>query len=251
MRKLVLLLAAMAFALVVASGLVFAQGSTANPGYHNTDPVALGDTDRSATVTDGPVADGDLSAAAVVSNGGFEAGDLSGWNVTNRRQGESRGNWFAYRGRRSPLSDIGIAAPPRGIFAATTDQDGPGSHVLYRNIRLEPDMTHRLSFSLYYRNLAGAFDTPRTLDFRTEPNQQYRVDVMKPSAGLFSVKNSDVLAKVFRTEVGDPNRLAPTPMTYDLTPFAGRTVRLRFAEVDNQSNFLASVDQVKVTSVSR
>jgi hypothetical protein len=36
-------------------------------------------------------------------------------------------------------------------------------------------------------------------------------------------------------------------MTFDLTPFAGQTVRLRSAEVDDQSFFEASVDAVTIT----
>jgi hypothetical protein len=39
-------------------------------------------------------------------------------------------------------------------------------------------------------------------------------------------------------------------MTVDLSQFAGSTVRLRFAEVDNVSYFVAGVDDVKVTSVT-
>jgi hypothetical protein len=56
------------------------------------------------------------------------------------------------------------------------------------------------------------------------------------------------LATVFRTEVGDPLSMEPTPMTVDLSQFAGSTVRLRFAEVDNQFLFVAGVDDVKVTT---
>ncbi len=74
---------------------------------------------------------------------------------------------------------------------------------------------------------------------------------MRPSVGAFSVRRADVLARVFRTEVGDPGTLEPTRLTYNLTPFAGKTVRLRFAQVDNMGNFWASVDQVKVSSQSK
>jgi hypothetical protein len=187
--------------------------------------------------------------AASVPNGGFEAGNLGGWKVKNQQGGD--GNWFAYGGTTSPESDSTIAAPPAGNFAATSDQSLPGSHVLYRDVKLKPRMRHTLSFQLYYENRAARFVTPNTLSFNAGDNQQYRVDVLKPSAGLFSVRRDDVLAEVFRTEVGDPNTLAPTPTTFDLTPFAGRTVRLRFAEVDNTGNLLASVDDVRVRSESR
>jgi hypothetical protein len=63
-----------------------------------------------------------------------------------------------------------------------------------------------------------------------------------------SVAPGDILATVFQTKVGDPLTLAPTPITFDLTPFAGTTVRIRFAEVDNQLFFNASVDSVAIAS---
>src|SRR5207247_1021192 len=100
---------------------------------------------------------------------------------------------------------------------------------------LEPGLTHTLSLKLYYVNLGtGGNSTPETLDYTGfVPNQQYRMDIMDPAAAPDSVASDDVLARVFRTEVTDPTVLAPTTITFDLTPFAGTTVRLRFAEVDN------------------
>ena len=195
------------------------------------------------------VAASGVAYAATVSNGGFEAGDLGGW--TAKKQEGSSGRWFAYSGTTSP-NGAPIAAPPVGEFAATTDQNEPSSQVLYKNIKLAAGKKHTLSFYVYYQNSPGSFATPNTLNFNGPgDNQQYRVDVMRPSAGAFSVRRADVLARVFRTEVGDPGTLAPTRLTYNLTPFAGKTVRLRFAQVDNMGNFLASVDQVKVSSQSR
>jgi hypothetical protein len=38
-------------------------------------------------------------------------------------------------------------------------------------------------------------------------------------------------------------------MTFDLSVFAGQTIRLRFAEVDNQLFFQASVDDVRIGRV--
>jgi hypothetical protein len=242
------LLAALVAALVIAcTGVVFAQSSTAYPGYEKPNPV---DADP---VTNASTAAGDVSTAARVPNGGFETGDFSDWRRANRSEVGEIGNWFVYSGTESPLFGMFILpAPPEGDFAATTDQFGPGSHVLYRNIKLAPGMRHELSFYLYYHNFNNRFFTPNTLDDALyRRNQQYRVDVLKPTANPFSVDPDDILATIFRTEVGDPNELAPTLLTFGLTRFAGKTVRLRFAEVDNQTYFLASVDKVKVTSERR
>jgi hypothetical protein len=122
--------------------------------------------------------------------------------------------------------------------------------VLYQDIVLEPAMAHTLSLILYYANFNATFATPDSLDFTVDPNQQYRIDLLKPAADPFSVASSDVLATLFRTNPGDPLTLAPTTKTFDLTPYAGQTVRLRFAEVDNRSFLLASVDNVRITSVT-
>jgi hypothetical protein len=77
------------------------------------------------------------------------------------------------------------------------------------------------------------------------------VDILRPKADPFTVNPNAIRATLFRTEVGDPNRLAPTLMTFNLTQFAGQTIRLRFAAVENAFFLQASVDRVRVTSEPR
>ncbi len=238
------LLAAIVAALLIAcTGVVVAQSSTTDAGYENPNP--------GTTPTDPPQSGSDTASNVTVTtigvpNGDFETGDFTHWNVANQPGGG--GDWFVYSGTKSPLTGKPLAAPPQGDFAATTDQGGPGSHVLYRNIKLAPGMKHELSFYLYYRNRADEFFPRNTLDFTVEPNQQYLVGILRPKADPFTFDPDDIRTRLFRTRVGDPNRLAPTLMTFGLTRFAGKTVRLRFAEVDNQLFFRASVDRVRVTS---
>jgi hypothetical protein len=242
------LLAALVGALLIAcAGVVVAQSSTPDAAYEN--PNAVTTTPSDATQSASDTASDVTVTTTGVPNGNFETGDFTHWNGANQITGS--GDWFVYSGTTSPLSGFRIAAPPQGNFAATTDQENPGSHVLYRNIKLAPGMRHELSFYLYYRNRAGEFFTPDTLDFRNEPNQQYRVDLLRPQADPFTLNPNAIRARLFRTEVGDPNRLAPTLMTFNLTRFAGQTVRLRFAAVENVFFFQASVDRVSVTSEPR
>jgi hypothetical protein len=179
-------------------------------------------------------------------NGGFETGNFSGWTVVNQSGGS--GDWFVYTGTTSPLSGFTIATTPEGTHAAVTDQTGPGSHVLYQDVALESGFAHTLSFDVYYENRAGLFASPASLDFNVFPNQQYRIDVLRPSAPATSVAAGDVLASLFQTDPGDPFSLAPTSISADLSSFAGTTVRIRFAEVDNQGFFQASVDRVAISS---
>jgi hypothetical protein len=237
------LLAALVAALVIAcAGVVVAQSSTADAGYENPNPV----TTPSDPVSNGST-DSDVSVTAIgVPNGGFETSNFNNWNVANQISGS--GDWFVYSGTESPMSGFNIAAPPQGDFAATTDQQNPGTHVLYRNIKLEPGMRHELSFYLYYENQADEFFPRNTLDFRADPNQQYLVDILRPRANPLALNPDDTLTRLFRTRAGDPNSLEPTLMTFNLTRFAGKTVRLRFAEVASEFYFQASVDRVSVTS---
>lgn len=175
-----------------------------------------------------------------LTNGGFETGTLAGWTEVDQAGGT--GSWVTYSGTTAPLSGQVIAAPPEGMFAATSDQTGPGSHILYQDLALAAGPQPRLDFFVYYTNAAGAFSTPATLDYTVSPNQQYRIDLIKPTAAVNSVAPADILATIFQTMVGDPATKPPTLIQFDLTPFAGTTVRLRFAEVDNQGVFDASVD---------
>ncbi|HET8955438.1 MAG TPA: hypothetical protein VFN18_07260 [Solirubrobacterales bacterium] len=192
------------------------------------------------------------ASAASVVNGDFETGTLSGWQVSNvPPPPETSGNWFAYSGTTPPVEFAPeVPPPPAGQFAAITSQGGAGTHILYQDVALEPYYTHQLSLLAYYRSAAPlATPSPETLNFETpEPNQQYRIDVMKPTAPIESVNPSDILATIFATKTGDPQELGPTPLTVDLTPFAGQTVRLRFAEVDNEFYFAAGTDSVAIQS---
>ena len=187
------------------------------------------------------------AGAAGVSNGGFEEGDFSGWSVADKSNTE--GSWFVYSGTTTPGNGFAIDAPPEGTYAAVTDQGGEGAHVLYRTLKLGTD-AKVLSFTLYYRNAAGVFCTPSSLDFTGEEgcNQQYRVDILRKGADPFSVSSNDVLRTLFRTEVGDPATLGPTPMSFELKKLHGKVI-LRFAEVDNQLFFNAAVDDVRLESL--
>jgi hypothetical protein len=207
---------------------------------------------RLVAVTAGVVAAVSLLAApvaahgAIVANGDFETGSLSGWQVENETPGS--GSWFPYTGTLSPLGFATVPAPPQGNFAAITDQDNPGRHLLYQDLTLPPGGTQsQLSLLVYYPN-SPAFAAPNSLDPAVFPNQQYRIDVMKQSAPLTSVDPADILLTVFQTKPADPTTLAATQKFADLAPFAGQTVRLRFAEVDNQGPFHAGTDAVAINS---
>ena len=117
-----------------------------------------------------------------------------------------------------------------------------------------PAAAQTISFQVYNDNRASAFYAPNNLDpnvgtpANPNRNQQYRIDLVDPSADLDSVASNDVLLNLFRTKEGDPLSLAPILVTVNISQFQGTIVRLRLAEVDNQFMFHAGVDDVQVES---
>jgi hypothetical protein len=187
--------------------------------------------------------------AAVILNGGFEGG-LANW--TRADQVGSAGTFALQTGTASPVTLTPVPAPPQGVFAAMTDAEGPGSHVLYQDF-VVTGPANTLSFSLFVGNRATAFSSPASLDFSTPTlNQQARVDILTTAADPFSVAAGDVLQNLFRTLPGDPLVSGYNTVSVDLTGLlsahANETLRLRFAEVDNVNIFQFGVDNVAFSS---
>lgn len=176
-------------------------------------------------------------------NGGVVTNEFTGWTEVDLPN--SSGSWLVQTGNTSPLNGFEVDHPTDGSFAAMTDQFGPGAHILYQDVRVPAHGPAVLGFDVSFLNFAGEFVTPPTLSFETIPNQQFRVDVMDPSAPLDDV-GSGVLLAVYRTEAGDAPSSDYRTVTASLGRFAGRVVRIRFAEVDNLNNFLVGIDRVTV-----
>ena len=195
---------------------------------------------------------GHASAAQIINNGGFDAG-LTGWTKSDTTG--SDGTFSTQTGTVSPLSGTAVPAPPGPPNSAMTDAGGPGTHVLYQDFAVTgPVASAVLTFSLFLGNQAGAYyvPSPAALDFGVAAfNQQARVDLLLSSAGALSVSSSDVLLNVFQT----PSGSATLPSGYANYSFqiasvlnanVNRTLRLRFAEVDNVAPFQLGVDNVSL-----
>ncbi len=77
---------------------------------------------------------------------------------------------------------------------------------------------------------------------------------MNPAAvNPFSVAPADIIVNVYQTLPGTPNTSGIGPngsyvtQTFDLTPYAGQTIRLRFADVSNQNYLLFGIDDVSIS----
>ena len=182
------------------------------------------------------------AGAAIVNNGDFETGNLSGWQVAN----SGPGVWQVYTGTQSPDGEFSLPAPPEGTHAAFAEQNNPSRQILYQDVAIPSGSSvNRLSLTTFYIAYAP-ITSPDSLDVMA--NEQYRIDVMKPSAAITSVASGDILATVFRTLSGDPAEMSPTQKTADLSAFAGQTVRLRFAVVATSNELNAGVDAISIAS---
>ncbi|HKA46305.1 MAG TPA: PEP-CTERM sorting domain-containing protein [Burkholderiales bacterium] len=188
-------------------------------------------------------------AVPMILNGGFESG-LASW--TKADQLGSEGTFALQSGTVSPVNGDPVPTPPGGTFAAMTDAQGPGSHVLFQDFVVTPGSA-TISFALFIGNRGNSFFTPSpaSLDFSTPAlNQQARVDILKGGTNAFSVAAADVLLNLFQTNPGDPLVSGYTTHGVDVSAlFAahiGETLRLRFAEVDNVFTFQLGVDNVSI-----
>ena len=183
----------------------------------------------------------------------FESGTLASWKIERR----GAGSWFTYsNGKTAPdpaQSDFNVPFdvpnPPQGKFAAVTDMNGPGRRILYRDVVL--DGRYTLHLTVFYMN-AGAFAAPDTSSRQTlGDEQQYRIDLVSPGAPVTTIAKGELLATIFQARPGDPARKEPTEVTFDLSPWAGRTVRLRLTSADNQGPVRAGVDNIRFERIGQ
>jgi hypothetical protein len=185
------------------------------------------------------------ASAANVVNGNFETGNLAGWQQFNQI---GNGEWFTYE--KEGAEEEGFFPPPSGRFAAVDDQNEPDLDVLFQDIALEPGFTHQLALTFYYRSTEPiVVPSPEALLLADgADNQHVRVDVIKPTAPVDSVNPTDILTTLFANKSGDPDALAPTRLSADLSAFAGQTVRLRIANSVTEGPFNTGLDDVSITS---
>jgi len=177
----------------------------------------------------------------------FESGALTGW----RAVGGGSGGWFVYTNgskapdpaRSDPNVPFDVPNPPQGRFAAVTDTNGPGTRILYRDVKLDGRL--RVHLTVFYAGVGG-FRSPQTLAYdEPQPNQQFRIDLVARSAPIDSVARGDVLVNIHKTSAGDPDRREPSTVSADLSRWAGQTVRLRLAVTDNGGPLRAGVDDIR------
>ena len=79
----------------------------------------------------------------------------------------------------------------------------------------------------------------------------FRIDILAPTAAADSMEDADLRGTVFETGPDAPARRGPTPVHFDLSPWAGQTVRLRIATANNQALMRAGIDNVRLVPIDR
>lgn len=188
------------------------------------------------------------NAQELVTNGDFEAGGLAGWSTAaNEPSGDGCG-FFRYTGTQS-FNGNSIQAPPVGSHAVSSDSlDPPCSSVIYQELTVPSGAEVSCFLIYYYENFADEFILGPGLNSSDvgTANQQARIDILTEGAGNFTT-GSAVLENLVQTEPGDPNTLDYTTLEFDLTDYAGSTVKLRAAQASNRGVLLFAIDSVSCT----
>jgi hypothetical protein len=193
---------------------------------------------------------GYASSIQLITNGGFETGTLSGWTELDETGG--LGSWFVLTGTTEPLSALSTVGPASGTHYASSDQTGPGSHVLLQSFT-DPIGTTSLilTFSMFVNNYDGG-PLCATLDFNAGPVQCGRVDILAAGSLPFTT-TTGVVDNLFSG--GAPGATTPhsyTSFSFDLTSILtpGSTYELRFAEADNQFFLNQGIDDVSLVATT-
>jgi hypothetical protein len=227
---------------------------------------------------------GQLVSSDLIVNGTFnggpngeltgETGNLDGWQTASLK--DSHGQWTVMQKatpQLSPLSQTAVFSPPFGLqneaildawnlaplngffvgFGGGLNADGPetyaGSNFLYQDITIPANATQAtLTMRLYLNNtVAGAWfpgdpGDPLNYNLPNTPDQQVAVDIVDPNANVTFAPSQ---LSIFNTSSNPPNE-GFVDVSANLLSFAGKTIRLRIAGVDNQGNLIVGVDNVKL-----
>jgi FG-GAP-like repeat/Bacterial Ig-like domain len=263
-------------------------GGRAEPSYVAVTADPLIEATRFTVITAQVNTNGILNGNADSYSLNQEKGYLSGWTTFD--QANSNGSWGIQKGDLSPLSGTPLPTPPQGRYSFMLDQPATtghdGTHIIYQDITIPKTATAvHLTFKLLLDNQdpQGWSDTSLnpSLDFArseqlSEYNQQFRVDVVDPSADLESVppagedQGNGVLQTLFVTDpsntfgrgasvfYGSPSQFSLNGDViandyFDLTglvnPTTDRTLRLRFAAVNTGQPLIVGIDDVQLNIV--
>lgn len=178
---------------------------------------------------------------AGIVNGGFETGDLSGWTTFEANTVGDGIFRAAQGGSVLPLSGATAPTASAGDTLAISDMAAAGLRVLYQDITIPTDAA--LSFDLWWNNAAGFWVNPGNMFPNPFPNQHARIDLIALDAPLNTTDPDDIALSLVTLDEDDDTQSGDwRSQQFDLSAFAGQTLRLRIAEVDNQGPLYVGVD---------
>lgn len=182
---------------------------------------------------------------AALVNGGLNEDGLNGWTVVS----SGLGSWNETSGG-TIFFVYPIPAPSEGTGYAVTNQRNFSSNVLFQDIALEANAQHLLSFDWFAQDWSNSFADAGTLSKYVFPNQHFRVDLVSTDFTDWFGPDSSIglLANILPPTADNAPIDRWNSLSFDLTPWAGQSVRLAFRQVDNQGVFNAGVDNVQIQS---
>ena len=192
----------------------------------NVDPGACGAVVNYALPTTNQ---GDCLNTTFITNGSFETGDYTGWTLSGgigetffgilekdsiMSAGGTYHNYWTNTDDVIPARDIlpYTASPTNGDYMGIFLQLGPNGHRMYQDVTL-PDDNVSLSYDLQYSNQAPGFS-----------NTQYI------AVNVRSVVSDQLIENLFKTLPGDAQSIPMTGFDFDLSAYAGQTVRIEIIE---------------------
>lgn len=160
-----------------------------------------------------------------IENGGFETGTFTNWYQEN----SGSGAFVIDDGTYAPPGPDGATAPYAGNYCAVSEQSGSGTLVLYQDLTLPPTASSvTLSWVDRIRNYASDFTS----------NQCFQVQIRNT--------NDTVLQTAFTTSPGNTLLNDWTNRTFDLSSYAGQTIRIAFVESDSLNYLNVYLDDISV-----
>jgi uncharacterized repeat protein (TIGR01451 family) len=165
-----------------------------------------------------------MNSIELIANGGFEAGTLTNWTVVS----SGPGTFVIDNGTVDPPGPAGLLPPYAGNYSASGFLSGLSLFYMYQTITIPAgNAPVTLSWAHHLQNYSS-----------WSASQQFQVRICDTS--------NNVLATAFTTNPGDPLLGNWVQSNYDLTAFAGQTVRVEFW-VNAQSYYLdVDLDNVSV-----
>lgn len=225
-----------------------------DPTLADSDGDGLGDGEETMLAGHDPLNPDDAAGVIdLITNGGFEAegGSLFGWTqVDQLAYTTPPGAWLALQGATTAIRGNQVPPPPQGSVVAIGESDaGPSTLILRQTIAIPPAVSVVLGVDVLV--LSGIpFATPESVDLTIGNDtaligHQFRIDLLDPEAPDLALGDA-VLAPLFRTEEGMAPIVNYQRLLFDLTPYAGQRVVLRFAHQQNPPVLVTGIDNVRL-----